>query len=208
MKNKTKIKIKIVILISGSGSNLKSILSEQQHPKGCLYDLCDTLLVIGDRVESLPGIEIARSFGVKTSLVLRKNFKTKIAFEEELLAQILPLHPHYIILAGFMSILGKTMLTPFKEKIINIHPADTKLYQGPHGYEWAYKNALSSTKITVHYVDEGIDTGPIIAQHTVALPHIESLSLAQVIALGKEQENKFYPQVISNLFKESKLCVA
>jgi phosphoribosylglycinamide formyltransferase-1 len=104
----------------------------------------------------------------------------------------------YIILAGFMRVLSPDFVNRFPRKIINIHPADTRLYQGTDGYAWAFNNHIKKTVITIHYVDEGVDTGEIIAQRDVSISHCTSV--AEVKAAGIAVENVFYSETLASLF--------
>ncbi|MGC4116880.1 MAG: formyltransferase family protein [Myxococcales bacterium] len=75
--------------------------------------------------------------------------------------------PDWIVLAGFMRVLSPGFVQRFAGRIVNIHPADTREHQGLHGYAWAFERGLAETKVTVHLVDEGLDTGRIVAQRAV-----------------------------------------
>jgi len=125
---------------------------------------------------------------------------TRESFDCELLALLLPLHVDYIILAGFNRVLSPVMLNAYKNKIINIHPADSKVYQGLHGYQWAYENKLAKTFITVHFVDEGIDTGRILGQADVDLTGCSSIE--EIEHRGLAIENRFYSEVLEKYFRE------
>ena len=85
----------------------------------------------------------------------------------------------------------------YPNKIVNIHPADTKLHQGLHAYQWAFENKLEETKITVHYVEEGLDTGPIIGQKTVNLRGAKTLE--EVEQRGLKVEHQFYSEMLLKL---------
>jgi phosphoribosylglycinamide formyltransferase-1 len=97
-----------------------------------------------------------------------------------------------------MRILSSEFIRNFPQKIINIHPADTRLHQGLHAYEWAFQNQMSETKVTVHYVNEGVDTGQIIAQTTVDLSGAQTLD--EVEQRGLAIEHQFYAQTLKELF--------
>jgi phosphoribosylglycinamide formyltransferase-1 len=100
-----------------------------------------------------------------------------------------------------MRILSPVLVNAFPKRIINIHPADTTAHQGLHGYEWAWENKLPETKITVHFVDEGLDTGSIIAQEIVDLRGVTSLE--EVEARGLAIEHKLYSKTLSELLQQS-----
>jgi len=104
-----------------------------------------------------------------------------------------------VVLAGYMRILSPAFIQPFAGRIINIHPADTHLHQGLHAYEWAFENKLPETKITVHLVDEGLDTGPVLAQKTVDLRGVDTL--AEVERRGLAVEHEVYAQTLAELIK-------
>ena len=86
----------------------------------------------------------------------------------------------------------------YRNTIINIHPADTALYQGIHGYEWAFQKKLEATQITVHFVDEGVDTGQVLAQREVDLRGAKTLE--EVEHRGLRVEHAFYSEVLRDVF--------
>ena len=102
------------------------------------------------------------------------------------------------VLAGFMRILSADVIAAYRGSIVNIHPADTAAYQGPDGYGWAADNALTETRITVHLIDEGIDTGPILHQEPVSL--VGATTRSEVAQRGLQVENVLYSQCLANLF--------
>jgi len=106
----------------------------------------------------------------------------------------------YIVLAGFMKILSSAFIKTFKNRIINIHPADTDKFKGLGAYEWAFKNRLDSTKITVHFVDNGVDTGKVIGKCNVDLKDAKTLS--EVKNRGLKVEHKFYSEMLEKVFNE------
>ena len=102
------------------------------------------------------------------------------------------------------------MLSPefvraFTGRIVNIHPADTARHQGLHAYEWAFANQLTETRITVHLVDEGLDTGPVLAQRTVNLEGASTL--AEIQRRGLVVEHELYAETLASLVKSFELKV-
>jgi phosphoribosylglycinamide formyltransferase-1 len=97
---------------------------------------------------------VAQAMGVETQVIESKGLK-RPAFDAKVLDLLQTYQPNFIVLAGYMRILSPLLVQAYPQRIINIHPADTTQHQGLHGYEWAFDNKLASTKITVHYVDEG-----------------------------------------------------
>jgi len=188
------VKKRIAILISGRGSNMEVILKEAQD--GILMDCCQVVLVVSNRCDAR-GLTIARNMGVE-AICVEANGKTRTAFDRQLLEALEPYPLDYLVLAGFMRILTPVVVDRYRDRIINIHPADTALYQGAHAYAWAFETGRSSTKITVHYIDEGTDTGPVIAQTDVDLTGAKTLE--EVEKRGLAVEHRFYSQVLHQVF--------
>ena len=184
---------KLIIFISGRGSNMKRIIEETQN--GILEDVAEVVLVFSDKPEA-PGLAIAESLGIKTETLSSKGLKRK-EYDEKVSEIIEKYDFDLIILAGYMRILSPEFVRKYPKKIINIHPADTNRHQGLDAYKWAFENRLPETKITVHYVDEGMDTGEIIAQKTVDLTGCKTLE--EVERRGLAVEHKLYPEVIKKL---------
>lgn len=183
-------KKKLAILVSGNGSNMETLVKSSK-----LKDLCNIELVIANTKEA-KGLSKATALGIRTCLIESKNI-SKIHFENLLLETLASFQIDYVILAGFMKILTKNFISRYPNKIINIHPADTQKYQGAHGYEWAFENKLKETHITVHYVDEGVDTGLVIAKNKVDIA--ECKTLEEIKAKGLRVEHEFYSEVLQNL---------
>ena len=187
----------ILIMISGRGSNMEAIIKNCQH--GILKDCCEVKEVFSNKEDAF-GLEIAKSYGIKTTAISSKNKKRKI-YNSQLLGYLKILNPDFIILAGYMKVIDELVIASFPEKIINIHPADTTLHQGLHGYKWAWENKLSKTKITVHYVDEGLDTGNVIDKREVDLRGCKNLD--DVEKRGLVVEHKFYSECLEKILMES-----
>lgn len=181
---------RIAILISGRGSNMQAILQEIDH--GILRGLAQPVLVFSNN-PAAPGLEIAQAKEIPTQSLSSKGFK-RSTFDKKVIDILEPYQPDLIVLAGYMRILSPLFIQHYPKKIINIHPADTKEHQGLGGYEWAYENQLKETKITVHYVDEGLDTGSIIQQEIVDLQGVESLE--DVEKRGLAVEHKLYSKAL------------
>ncbi len=186
-------KAKLIIFISGRGSNMQRIIEETKN--GILKDIAEVVLVFSDKPEA-PGLKIAQETGIETKSIAAKG-KSRKEFNDEVMKLLENYEFDYIVLAGYMRILPAEFVRKYPKKIINIHPADTRLHQGLHGYEWAYKNGMKSTKITIHYVDEGMDTGEIIAQREVDLTGAKSLE--EVEQRGLAVEHGFYAETIKKL---------
>lgn len=186
-------KKKLAIFISGRGSNMKAIVEQCQ--KGILQDLAQVELVFANKA-SAAGLEFARCEGFETRYINSKGLK-RLEFDSQVIDLLNNYKLDYIILAGYMRVLSPSFVQAYQGRIINVHPADTERHQGLHAYEWAFGQQLAQTKITVHYVDEGMDTGGVIAQANVDLKGVQSLE--EVEKRGLSVEHKFYSQVIRKL---------
>jgi len=189
-------KKRIAIFISGRGSNMKAIAEQVQH--GILKNCCEIVLVFSNKKDA-KGLQTASEMGIETAFIASKG-KKRQTFDQKVIDFVEPLHLDYIILAGYMRILSPLFTRHFAKKIINIHPADTRLHQGLHAYEWAFETKRKETCITVHFVNEGVDTGEIIAQQTVDLNGVQSLE--EVEMRGLKTEHWFYSEVLRDLFLE------
>ena len=196
---------RLAILISGSGTNMEAIVHNTQ-PGGMLEGLCQVAVVISNKPNAL-GLEKAKALGIPVICVPSAG-RSREDFENDLLDVLKEHQPELIVLAGFMRVLSPVMTNAYKNQIINIHPADTRAFQGVGGYRWAYENGLKQTHITVHYIDEGVDTGPIIDQMSVDIEQCKNVE--EVTQVGLAAERLFYSKVIRNLLvkelKKEVLC--
>ncbi len=185
----------IAIFISGRGSNMKAIVESCEN--GILKGNAKPILVFSNKTTA-PGLEYAKTKGIPTEVISSKG-KKRVDFDQEVLELLKSYTPDYIVLAGYMRILSPAFTQAYPKRIINIHPADTLVHQGLNAYQWAFDNQLKQTKITVHYVDEGLDTGQIIDQATVNLEG--ATSLEEVEQRGLEVEHQFYSQALKKVFE-------
>lgn len=187
-------KQRIAIFISGRGSNMEAILKQARD--GMLADCCEVALVFANTPEAL-GLRVAEQYGVATAFI-ESSGKRRRDFDRQVLDLLEPLRLDYLVLAGYMRILSPTVIERYRNRIINIHPADTRAYQGIHGYEWAFEQRLPTTKITVHLVDEGVDSGRILAQRDVDLHGAASLEEVQL--RGLRVEHALYSETLRGVF--------
>lgn len=188
-------KKKIAIFISGRGSNMKAIVEQCQN--GILKDLAEIVLVFANK-ENAAGLQFAQEAGLEVQWIESKGLK-RTTFDQKVITLLENYQLDYIVLAGYMRILSSAFVQAYPKRIINIHPADTTAHQGLNGYGWAFENKLSATKVTVHYVDEGLDTGSIIAQHIVELDGAETLE--EVERRGLAVEHQFYSKTLQGIFE-------
>lgn len=155
--------LKLVVLISGSGSNLRALL---EATKDTAYP-AQVVAVGADNDAS--GLAHAREFGVPTFVVKPQDYANRIAWGEALAAEISDYTPDLVVCAGFMRILPANVVAAFSPNLINMHPALLPLYPGAHAVRDALADGATVTGATVHIVDEGVDTGPVIEQVQVAI---------------------------------------
>jgi len=183
--------LKIAVLISGSGSNLQAIIDSIESG----YLKCSIEAVISDK-KDVYGIDRAKSKNIKTYLVDKKQYGTGISHE---IFKVLDGKVDLIVLAGFLSILKGEILSKFKNKIINIHPALIPCFCGGGMYgikvhEKALEYGVKVSGCTVHFVDEGTDSGPIIIQKVVQVYGEDTALDLQKRVL--EQEHIALPEAI------------
>lgn len=190
-------KPRIAIFISGRGSNMEAIVHESQS--GCLKDRCEIALVFSNNPAAL-GLKTADSYGL-TILSLESRGRKREDFDTDVCRLLEPFQIDYIVLAGYMRIVSPVLVKAYHKKIINIHPADTALFRGIGAYEWAFSTGQTTTAVTVHYVDEGVDTGEVIAKHEYSIEGVTSLH--ELERLGLSIEHKFYSETLAKIFEQS-----
>lgn len=149
---------RIVVLVSGRGSNLQALIDAKNA--GAITS--DIALVISNK-ENAYAIERARLAGISTQVIVSKN-QDNNSFFAQVLAAVQQQNPNWIVLAGFMKILPKDFVQVFPNRIINIHPSLLPQFPGLNAQQQALTAQATETGCTVHFVDEGCDTGPIILQ--------------------------------------------
>ncbi len=168
----------------------------RQAREGLLRDCCQVVLVYSNR-PAAPGLEKARQAGIHT-ICISSWKQDRNSYDRAMLAALEPHRLDYLVLAGYMRVLGPPLIRRYPNRIVNIHPADTSLHKGLGGYEWAWRQRLSVTAVTVHLVDEGLDTGPVLLKRQVDLRGASSLE--QVEARGLAVEHQLYPRALHALF--------
>ncbi|MGI4870050.1 MAG: phosphoribosylglycinamide formyltransferase [Janthinobacterium lividum] len=189
---------RLAILLSGRGSNMLALAAAVRH--GVLQGVAEVAVVFSND-PAAPGLDAAATLGLPTASFSSKGHQRE-AFDLEVVSLLQGYQPDYVVLAGYMRVLSPGFVRAFAGRIINIHPADTHQHQGLHAYEWAFDNRLPETKITVHLVDEGLDTGPILAQRTVNLEG--ATTLAEVQRRGLAVEHVLYAETLRELILSSK----
>jgi len=177
------------ILVSGRGSNMEAIAEAIE--KGELPARIN--IVISDRAEA-QALERARKRGLKTFFLNPRDFSTREEYDLALAQLCLQEGVELVVLAGFMRILTPAFLEKFPFRVINIHPSLLPAFPGLNAQRQAWEYGVKYSGCTVHFVDKGVDTGPIIAQAVVpVLDHDTPETLAERILV---EEHRLYPQVI------------
>ena len=153
--------LSIVVLISGSGSNLKALLEATENP------LFGAKIVAVGSDNPADGLAHAERFGVPTFVVTPGAFNSRDEWAEVLLANIKHFNPDLVVLAGFMRILPPNFVRALSPNLIITHPSLLPAFPGAHAVRDALEARVSTTGVTIHVVDEGVDTGPHIAQAEV-----------------------------------------
>jgi len=183
--------LKAVVLISGGGSNLKAILEATENPE---YPV--QILAVGSDNDA-DGLAHAERYGIPTFVVSPGNFANRAEWAEELLTSIRNFEPELIILAGFMRILPPNFVRAVAPRMINTHPSLLPLFPGAHAVHDAMVAGATETGVTIHIVDEGVDTGPRLAQAKVQiLPEDTEESLHERI---KVVERELLVQVVADV---------
>ena len=188
---------RLAIFVSGSGTNMENILRHLQEGK----IQAEASLVVSDNAEAF-ALRRAEKFGVESVVVDRKKFDSKENFEAEIQRRLAGKKIDYIVLAGFMRILSPSFVKAYRGRILNIHPALLPDFPGAHAIRDAWEAKVRKTGVTVHFVDEGVDTGPVILQREVPVTADDTLE-----SLEKEihaVEYEIYPEAI-NLVLQGKV---
>jgi phosphoribosylglycinamide formyltransferase-1 len=181
--------ITLGVLVSGSGTNLQAILDAVRA-----RTLDARVGVVVSNVAEAMALERARSAGAPTVVVDHKRFVDRGAFDEAVVARLREHGVELVVLAGFMRLLTPVLLDAFPMRIINVHPALLPAFPGVHGARQALAHGVRVTGCTVHFVDRGTDTGPIIAQE--AVPVLEDDDEAALAARILEKEHELLPRVL------------
>ncbi|USJ85521.1 phosphoribosylglycinamide formyltransferase [Lactiplantibacillus pentosus] len=185
----------IAVFASGNGTNfvaLHQAIAARQLPATIALLVCDQ--------PQAPVIAKARALQVPVLIVDFHDYANKAAAEEIILTALQARQIDAVLLAGYMRIIGATLLTAYPHKIINLHPALLPKFPGRHGIEDAFAAGVSETGVTIHYIDAGIDTGQIIAQQTVPVKADDTL--ATLATRIHDCEHQFYPDVLQTLINE------
>ena len=191
--------MKIAVLVSGRGSNLQSIIDSIEEKK-----INATIVAVISNINKAPALEKAKYHGIKTFFVDPGVFRTKEDYDNNLIKILKEEQVNLICLAGFMRILSNHIIQLFKNCIMNIHPSLLPSFPGLDAQKKALAYGAKLSGCTVHFVDEGVDSGPIIIQ--AAVPILENDTVETLSERILKEEHRIYPEAIK-AFVEGKLLL-
>lgn len=187
------IRPRVAVFASGAGSNFEAIMGSRDREFDVVMLICDQpkAHVIG----------LAGSHGIETVVLDPKTFPSKVAYETEIIKKLKRANVEWVVLAGYMRIVGETLLAEYEGKMVNIHPSLLPSFPGKDAVGQALDAGVKVSGVTIHFVDEGVDTGPIIAQEPVTVfPNDTNESLQKRI---QQVEHVLYPRIIDELTKKT-----
>ena len=185
--------LSFAVFISGNGSNLQAIIDATSNG---LIDgqIC---CVLSNKKEAY-GLARAKKSNIPTISIEHQNYENREEFDNALLQSLQKYNPDLIVLAGFMRILTPVFIKPYLGKLINIHPSLLPKYPGLNTHQKVIDNKDTEHGVTVHFVDENLDGGPICAQSTMK---VESNDIKTLEKRIHELEHELYPKVIQDFAK-------
>ena len=186
---------RIAVFASGTGSNFLALNDALNIDKS----VAEITLVVSDKPKSLV-VKNAHKLNINVFSFNPEKYKKRVEYEKNILLKLIENEIDFIVLAGYMRIIGKTLLSKFEKKIINIHPSLLPSFKGIDAIGQAIDYKVKITGVTIHYIDEGVDTGEIIAQQAI---NISSLNSREEIETEIHKiEHQLYPKAIISLLEE------
>ena len=189
----------IVVLISGGGTNLQALIDSANNESALFQIAC----VISNR-PNVKGLQRAELAGIATLCIDHRDFAEREAFDEELIKAIDNYAPELVVLAGFMRILTTEFVQHYYGRMVNIHPSLLPKYRGLHTHQRALDAGDSKHGVSIHFVTEELDGGPIIIQSVV--PVVENDTADTLAARVLKQEHLIYPLVVGWYAKNKLRC--
>jgi phosphoribosylglycinamide formyltransferase 1 len=188
-------RLKIGVLVSGTGTNLQALLDSVHGHEA-------EIVAVGSNVADAPALERVRSRDVPTGAFPASQYDSR-AQRDQALAEWLQGHGvELVVLAGYMELLGEALLARFPRAVINVHPSLLPAFPGLHAIEQALSYGVKVFGVTVHFVDAGVDTGPVISQRAVELP--DARTPEEVLAALRPLEHELLPRAV-RLFAQGAL---
>lgn len=181
--------MKLAVLASGSGTNLQAIIDDVMSG----YIPAELKIVVSDK-EGAYALTRAKQAGIATQVVLPEDFASREEYDAKVVEILRANGVEYVALAGYMRLVSKVFLEAFPNRVVNIHPALLPSFPGIHGQRDAVEYGVKVSGCTVHFVDEDMDHGPIIAQAPVPVLHTDTEETLKARIL--EQEHILFPHVL------------
>ena len=188
-RNPTKRQVPIGVLVSGNGSNLQSLIDHAENGK-----LDAEIRIVISNNEEAYALERCRKHNIRTAVINHRDFDSRDSFDRRMIEILTASGIELVVMAGFMRVLSPAFFQAFPMKIMNIHPALLPSFPGIHVQQKAVDYGVKFSGCTVHFADEGVDSGPIIIQAVVPVYDDDSgESLAKRIL---KKEHRIYPQAV------------
>ncbi len=189
-------KTKVGVLVSGHGTNLQAIIDQK-------IESCEIAVVISNKPD-VYALKRAQNSGIQAMVINHKDFESREEFEKKLIECLDEKGVELVVLAGFMRVLTPLFVRHYKNRIINIHPALLPSFPGVHAARQALEYGVKYSGCTVHFVDDGVDTGPIILQSVVQIDQgdTEDTLLEKI----HTEEHRIFPEAV-RLFCEGKIQI-
>jgi phosphoribosylglycinamide formyltransferase 1 len=186
---KDEMRRRVAVLASGRGSNLQALLDAIARGEVAAI----VVLVVSDRPRAY-ALERAAAVGIEAAVVRRRDYADREAHDQAIAARIEAAGAHFVCLAGYMRLLSAPFVARFHHRIVNIHPSLLPSFPGTHAHRDVLAHGAKVSGCTVHFVDEGMDSGPIIAQ--AAVPVLDTDDEDALAARVLAQEHQVYPRAL------------
>ena len=187
----------VAVFVSGAGTNLQAIIDAN-------IAAANIAVVLSNKPDAF-ALDRALNHGIQVEVVDHKEFDGREAFESEIIERLDKYNIDLVVLAGFMRILTPYFVNNYKDRIINLHPALLPSFPGMHTAKQAIEYGVKITGVTVHFVDDGVDTGPIILQSTV--PVEDNDTEDTLLEKIHREEHRIFPEAV-RLFCEGRLSIS
>jgi phosphoribosylglycinamide formyltransferase 1 len=187
----------IAVLVSGSGTNLQALLDTVHGHEA-------QVVAVASSVDGARALERARENNVPTAVFARSQYADRAARDEALAAWLIDRGARLVVLAGYMELLGEQFLERFPAAVINVHPSLLPAFPGLHAIEQALDYGAKIFGVTVHFVDAGVDSGPVILQSALEFP--DARDPAEVLAALRPLEHALLPEAV-RLFAGGRLSL-
>jgi phosphoribosylglycinamide formyltransferase-1 len=180
--------LRVAVLASGTGTNLQAVLEAVHGREGV-----EVVAVAGDE-PAAPALERARSAGVEVGVFEQDAFADRAARDAAMAAWLVERDVELVVLAGYMRLLSEAFLSRFPDRVINVHPALLPAFRGLDAIQQALDYGVKVFGVTVHFVDQGVDSGPVILQRAIELP--DAADAEAVHDLLRPLEHELLPEAI------------